>query len=77
MFDEILRGEASQQGENRKKYKILVVDDDPNIRELILETLNGDKYRSIEAKDGTEALRLCEMERPDIVILDVMMPDLD
>lgn len=77
MFDEILRGEASQQGENRKKYKILVVDDDPNIRELILETLNGDKYRSIEAKDGTEALRLCEVERPDIVILDVMMPDLD
>jgi PleD family two-component response regulator len=77
LFDEILRGEHSQPGESKKRYKILVVDDDPNIRELIVETLNGDKYNPLEARDGMEALQLCEIERPDIVVLDVMMPDLD
>ncbi|MBN2026276.1 MAG: response regulator [Actinobacteria bacterium] len=77
MFDEILRGEVSLRGEKRKQHKILVVDDDPNIRELIVETLNGDKYKTVEARDGMEALQMCEVERPDIVVLDVMMPDLD
>jgi PleD family two-component response regulator len=77
LFEDVLRGELPRPKESRKKYRILVVDDDPNIRELILETLSGDKYSPVEARDGKEALRICEAERPDIVILDVMMPDLD
>lgn len=77
MFDEILRGESPQAGTISKKHKILVVDDDPNIRELIVETLSEDKYLSIEARDGKEALEICQVERPDIIVLDVMMPDLD
>lgn len=75
MFDEILRGDASQVVEDRRS-RILVVDDDPNIRELIMETLDG-KYETIEARDGKEALGICANEKPDIIILDVMMPDLD
>lgn len=77
MFDEILRGESGIGVSEGRKYKILVVDDDPNIRELIVETLSTDRYRPIEARDGKEALILCERERPDLVVLDVMMPDLD
>lgn len=77
MFEDILRGDPARPGESKKKYKILVVDDDPNIRELIVETLGDDKYSPIEARDGKEALQICESERPDIVVLDVMMPDLD
>jgi len=77
LFDEIIRGEISQPSDKKKRHKILVVDDDPNIRELIVETLNGDKYKTVEARDGMEALQMCEVERPDIVVLDVMMPDLD
>ncbi len=77
MFDEILRGDTAKSVESKRKYKILVVDDDPNIRELIVETLSDGKYRPIEAADGKEALRICETEKPDIVLLDVMMPDLD
>ena len=77
MFDEILRGETGVGLGEGRKYKILVVDDDPNIRELIVETLSEDRYRPIEARDGKEALLLCERERPDLVVRDVMMPDLD
>jgi diguanylate cyclase (GGDEF)-like protein len=77
LFDEILRGETYDAPERDKRYRILVVDDDPNIRELIVETLGNGKYDPIEARDGKEALKICKVEKPDIVILDVMMPDLD
>jgi diguanylate cyclase (GGDEF)-like protein len=77
LFGDILRGISSDRDSPKKKYKILVVDDDPNIRELVMETLNQEEFKSIEAKDGIEALKICESERPDIIVLDVMMPDLD
>ena len=77
MFDEMLRGEASRDVENGKRSRILVVDDDPNIRELIVETLDDGKYETIEARDGNEALEICANEKPDIIVLDVMMPDID
>lgn len=77
LFEDVLRGDPRESERGKRKYKILVVDDDPNIRELIVETLGSDRYNAIEAGDGKEALRICELERPDIIILDVMMPDLD
>jgi len=77
LFDEMLRGEASRDVENGKRSRILVVDDDPNIRELIVETLDDGKYETIEARDGNEALEICANEKPDIIVLDVMMPDID
>jgi diguanylate cyclase (GGDEF)-like protein len=77
LFDEVLRGETAESLESDKRYRILVVDDDPNIRELIVETLGNGKYEPIEARDGKEALEICKNEKPDIVVLDVMMPDLD
>jgi PleD family two-component response regulator len=76
LFSDILKGEPEGYGGERK-YKILVVDDDPNIRELIVETLGKDRFKPMEARDGKEALKICETERPDIIVLDVMMPDLD
>jgi DNA-binding response OmpR family regulator len=77
LFDEILRGETAETLERTKRHKILVVDDDPYIRELILETLGDGKYDPVVARDGREALQICETDRPDIIVLDVMMPDLD
>jgi PleD family two-component response regulator len=77
LFTDILRGDSEDHDKEKKKYTILVVDDDPNIRELIVETLGEEKYQPIEARDGKEALSICEREKPDIIILDVMMPDLD
>lgn len=57
--------------------KILVVDDDPDLRDLIGYTLRRDGYFVIEAEDGMAALLLAEVERPDLVLLDVNLPRLD
>jgi DNA-binding response OmpR family regulator len=57
--------------------RILVVDDDSDIRGLVRELLDRRGFAVTEAKDGQEALRRVFEERPDLVILDVAMPGLD
>lgn len=57
--------------------KILVVDDDLNICELLRLYIEKEGYRVIIANDGNEALRLFEEERPDFVMLDIMLPGVD
>jgi DNA-binding response OmpR family regulator len=57
--------------------RILVVDDDPDIRLLLRELLERRGYSLTEARDGNEALRVLFAERPDLVVLDVQMPGLD
>jgi len=57
--------------------KILVVDDDPHIRELVKVFLRNEGFEVIEASDGLEALARLESVKADLVILDVMMPNLD
>jgi DNA-binding response OmpR family regulator len=52
---------------------ILVCDDDVRLRELMKITL-GDAYRYVEAEDSDTAIELCRSERPDLVLLDVMLP---
>lgn len=56
---------------------LLVVDDEPNIRELLSASLRFSGFRVASAATGTEALELIAAERPDLVVLDVMLPDLD
>ena len=57
--------------------KILVIDDDIAINELIKINLELSGYKVISALDGIKGFALCKQELPDIVILDVMMPDVD
>jgi DNA-binding response OmpR family regulator len=57
--------------------RILVVDDDPDIRGLLRELLDRRGFTVTEARDGQEALRVFFDERPDLVVLDVAMPGLD
>jgi two-component system OmpR family response regulator len=54
---------------------ILVCDDDPSLRELVRAVL-GPSYRFVEAADGVEALTLARELRPDLIVLDVMLPEL-
>ena len=54
--------------------KILVVDDEPNIREVVGQYLRHDGYAVVSAADGEEALVLYKRERPDLVVLDLMLP---
>jgi DNA-binding response OmpR family regulator len=57
--------------------QILVVDDDPAIRQLLTDILDMDGHEVRVAPDGLAAVRALEVLRPDCVILDVMMPGLD
>jgi CheY-like chemotaxis protein len=54
---------------------ILVCDDDPSLRELVRAVL-GHEYHFVEAADGAEALALARELRPDLIVLDVMLPGL-
>ncbi|UNK16901.1 response regulator transcription factor [Paenibacillus sp. N3/727] len=56
---------------------ILIVDDDPHIRELVSVFLQKEGFRTIEASDGVEALDKMEADRADLVVLDIMMPNMD
>ena len=56
---------------------ILVIDDDPNLRSLMRLALTTAGYTAVTAHDGAEGLRSLEEHHPDLVLLDVMMPDLD
>jgi two-component system, OmpR family, response regulator len=57
--------------------QILIVDDDPHIRELLRLLLQNEGFEIREASDGVEALALLESAKADLVILDIMMPNMD
>ncbi|MGH2688075.1 MAG: response regulator, partial [Actinomycetota bacterium] len=54
--------------------KLLIADDEDGIRSLVRMTLESDAYQILEAADGDEALELARTHRPDLLLLDVMMP---
>ena len=59
---------------------ILIVDDEPPIRALIVQTLEAledDGVRLLQATNGTDAVEVARAERPDLILLDVMMPGLN
>lgn len=58
-------------------YRLLVVDDEPKIREVIKEYAEFNGYEVTEAEDGMSAVGLCKLNEYDLVILDIMMPKLD
>lgn len=57
--------------------KILVVDDESKIRSILRQTLVREGYEVVEAGGGREALEMVESERPCLILLDIMMPDMD
>ncbi len=57
--------------------RLLVVDDEPSIRDLLTASLRFAGFEVFSAEDGAEALKMAETHRPDLVVLDVMLPDLD
>jgi two-component system KDP operon response regulator KdpE len=59
------------------KKRILVVDDEPRMRRFVHMNLDLEGYEVIEADNGLEALEKVRDDTPDLVVLDVMMPDLD
>lgn len=56
---------------------VLVVDDDPDILDAICDILAAEGYRVSRARHGQEALERIDLERPDVILLDLMMPVMD
>ncbi|MBR6737788.1 MAG: response regulator transcription factor [Clostridia bacterium] len=57
--------------------KILIVDDEDKIREVLKEYAEFEGYETCEARDGMEAVKMCKEDNFDLIIMDVMMPKLD
>ncbi|WP_425059720.1 Alkaline phosphatase synthesis transcriptional regulatory protein PhoP [Sporomusa carbonis] len=57
--------------------KILIVDDELNIRELIKFNLEKESYKVLEAGDGQTAINIAKADRPDLIVLDLMLPGID
>jgi len=57
--------------------KVLVVDDEPDIRDVLKITLEAEKYEVIEAENGEEALKIVAQKVPDLILLDYKMPKMD
>ncbi|MFY9814076.1 MAG: response regulator [Dehalococcoidales bacterium] len=63
-----------EQVENKKK--VLIVDDEPNVRRL-LHTILGKTFDVLEAEDGRQAIEITNSQKPDVVLMDMMMPKMD
>ncbi len=57
--------------------KILVVDDEKNINDIIVSFLEKEGYKTFSALNGKEALKILEEENPDLILLDVLLPDIN
>jgi two-component system, OmpR family, alkaline phosphatase synthesis response regulator PhoP len=63
--------------ENTVSKKILIVDDEPDIIEFLQYNLKREGFIVFFANDGRQAIAIAEVEKPDLIILDIMMPELD
>ena len=62
---------------NKKDIKILLVDDEPHMLEIVGYNLSNEGYQVITAENGVEAVKKAKKELPQLIILDVMMPEMD
>jgi len=63
--------------DNPPAKKILIVDDEPDILEFLQYNLRKEGYEVVTANDGLQAIAVAEREKPQLIILDIMMPELD
>ncbi|WP_242092049.1 response regulator transcription factor [Aestuariivivens sediminicola] len=62
---------------DKKDTKILLVDDEPDILEIVGYNLSNEGYQIVTAENGLEAVKKAKKEQPHLIILDVMMPEMD
>ena len=73
-LEQLMNDAPGDAGDARKT--VLCVDDEPSNLQVLKQILQGD-YRLLFARDGRRAIELAQVERPDLILLDVMMPDMD
>jgi CheY-like chemotaxis protein len=57
--------------------KIMIVDDEEKIRYIVRKMLEGEGYKVLEAEGGKQCLEIIKKEKPDLILMDVMMPEMD
>ena len=62
---------------NKKNTKILLVDDEPDILQIVGYNLSNEGYQVVTAKNGADGVKKAKKEKPHLIILDVMMPEMD
>jgi DNA-binding response OmpR family regulator len=62
---------------NTKKYTVLVVEDEPAMSQALKDNLISEGFDVLQAKDGAEGLAAASASRPDIILLDILMPIMD
>lgn len=67
---------AAEKSEVTMQPKILIIEDETDINQLLAKILEADGYRTVQAFSGTEGLLLAEQESPDLILLDLMLPGL-
>lgn len=70
-------GHAGSAGERMSRQKILVVEDEEDIQELMRYNLGKEGYDVVSVVDGGSALKKVDEKKPDLIILDLMLPDID
>ncbi|MDD5748182.1 MAG: response regulator [Actinomycetota bacterium] len=64
-------------GNAEKRIRVLIIDDDPGIIKVISLILETRGFETTEAKDGISGIEIAKRENPDVILLDIMMPELD
>ncbi len=54
--------------------KIMIVDDQPEVRELVNITLSSEEYQILQTDTGEKAIKMAKLEKPDLILMDIMMP---
>src|SRR5262245_45653972 len=72
-----VKGELTIRVASADVAHILIADDDPDVLQLVTLTLELEGHRVVTAKIGEEAVRVATENRPDVIVLDVMMPKMD
>ena len=68
----------NNESENDKKLPVIeVVEDDASLRNVLRDKLNNEGFNVLEAKNGGEGLAVALREQPDLILLDILMPDMD
>ncbi len=69
--------DAAPEGQDDARPTVLVVDDEPDLVELLQYALETEGFRVVTASDGVAGLALAEAEKPDVIVVDIMMPRMD
>ena len=62
---------------DKKRHTILVIEDEPSLKNALIDKFSSEGFAMLEAKNGEEGLALALQDQPDLILIDIMMPKMD